>query len=435
MALAVLFVSFSMMLNEIGLGAALVQRETLDDKVTRQVFGLILLVNFVLFCLLVLLAPYIAGFFNEDRLTDVIRILSLQFLIMSFELVPMALLERELNLKSKSIVQVIGHLAGGVTSLSLALLGYGVWALVWGNIANGLCRTVGMNIVRPYFKWPSFSLQGMRSMVLFGGYVTGERLAWFFYNQADIFIVGKLFGKNLLGIYSVAMHLSSLIMQKTGEIIYTVSFPAFSLIQAEPRKISEYLLKAVRLMSTLVFPMFIGMASVSEELVFVLLGETWKAAAPILQILCFVMPLRMLSNLLPPVLQGIGRPDVSLRNLMYAIVIMPIAFLIGSNWGLTGVGIAWVIAFPIVLLIMLSKALPLVGLKIKDFVGAMVLPAIFSAVMYAVIYAMKSMLLSEFDPAVRLIMLVMVGAIVYILLLLSFHRAAWDEMLDLVKRR
>jgi len=318
MAIAMIFVNLVFMLNEIGLGAALVQMKELEEETVRKIYSFIVFINIGLFVLLFLAAPWIADFFNESRVTLLIRVLSGQFLLSAFELVPLALLERDLKLKRKAFAQLSGQITGGVTTLALALSGFGVWALVIGSLVDGLIRAIGMNVAHFYIRVPTFSLKGIADAMKFGGFVTGERLLWFIYNTSDSFIIGKLLGKTQLGLYSVATQISSMPMYKTGEIIYTVAFPAFSRVRSNPDSMRGYFMKAFRLMAFLAFPVFWGMSSVAQELVDVLLGERWVEAGWIMQLLCLVMPLRMLTNLLPPILQAVGRPDLSFRNLIVA---------------------------------------------------------------------------------------------------------------------
>ena len=79
-----------------------------------------------------------------------------------------------------------------------------MWALVLGNLITQVCSTAGLLVVAPYLKWPDFSMKGARGLIVFGGQFTGSRALWFVYSQADIFIAGKLLGREMLGFYSVA---------------------------------------------------------------------------------------------------------------------------------------------------------------------------------------------------------------------------------------
>ena len=434
MAIAVLFIQFLMLLNEFGLGAVLVHRKNLDEETKRKIFGVILLINTTFFIIINIAATWIADFFHEKELILIIHVLSIQFIISAFEIVPVAMLERELNFKKKSLVYLGASVVGGTTTLVLALYDFGVWSLIWGNLTVITLQVCGINIVSPFLKLPSFNFKGMMSIMSFGWLVTLERAMWFFYTQADILIVGKILGKEILGVYSVAMHLASLIMHKTGGILYEVAFPTFSRANEAPGEVAGYFLKAVRLMSFISFPIFFGMSSIAPELVGVVLGEKWKSAGMVLMILALVMPLRMLSNIFPPVLQGVGRPGQSVVNLIIGLIVMPIAFWFGARWGILGVSIAWLIGFPLVFMMAASRSIAFVGVNMKEFLVAIIPPALTSSLMYAVIMGVKVFISGDDTSVFRLLILILVGALTFIPLALTVHRSQFREVREFFKR-
>lgn len=430
MAMAALLIEFFTLINP--MGAALIQRERLDEKTVRQIFGLMILINLGFFAALFVAAPLISGFFREPQLVALVRVLSLQFLILPFVQLSSALLERELDLKKTSIVYLVAQLGGSAVTLILALRGFGVWSLIGGAIAIEMVRAVGFLVVARCNCLPSYSFNGMRGIISFGSFVTGERLMWYAYTRADAFIIGRVLDKELLGIYTVANHLASLLMHKTGEILYVVSLPAFSRIQSEREKVVAYFLKSVRMMSFMLFPLFFGMSSVAPKLVAVVLGEKWSSAAQVLAILCLVMPLRMISNLYAPLLQGIGRADLSASNLLVVTGIMPLAFLIGTDWGLVGVSVAWLIGHPVAFAIMTKRALSCLGAGINQFFVALIHPAFLSGIMLVVVLATKSTIATNAQPLVQLVALVLTSMITYAILVLSLHRQIVRELEALV---
>lgn len=434
MAIAMMFVGFLMLVNELGMGAVLVQKEQIDTGIRQKVFGVTLILNTGFFVLAYTGSPLIADFFAEPRLAEILRTLSTLFVIYAFEIVPLAQLERDLDFKRKSLVYLFANVTGGMVSLTLAILGFGVWALVGGTLWIAVSKTIGINLVSPFWHLPSFRFAGMRSVFTFGGLVTLERALWFLYSQADIFVIGKLLGKRILGFYSVAMDLAALIMHKTGGVLYEVSFPTFSRAQQEPERLSRYFLKAVRIMSFLSFPMFFGISSISPEIVDVLLGEKWQPSELILTILALIMPLRMISNLFPPALQGVGRPGTSVGNLIIAIVLMPAAFVIGTRWGAVGVAVAWCAAFPVVFLIITLRSRKPLGIDLRQFAKAMVLPLMVSIAMFAAVYGVRALLGDLLPPAIRLVALIGVGGAVYGGIMLLFARDMIDEVLGLLRR-
>ena len=133
LAMATVFVAFLSMFSELGLGAAIVQKKDVDEGLLKRAFALILIVHFSLAAMLALAAPLIADFYAEPRVTSVIRVLSLQFILGAFAVIPDAQLQRRMEFRNRSLLDFFGAvLASGVT-LFMAMAGSGVWALVAGS--------------------------------------------------------------------------------------------------------------------------------------------------------------------------------------------------------------------------------------------------------------------------------------------------------------
>jgi len=433
MAMAGVFIAYLLLLNEVGLGSALIQKQDIDEANLRQIFGLLLLINSGLFFLLFLIAPLIAAFFQEQRLIPVIRLLSVQFVVTCFSIIPQSLLARDMQFKKLSIVEFLSAISGSITTLVLALYGWGVWSLVWGNLSIILSKAVCLNIIRPYLHIPVFSFKGIASFLFFGGYVTISRTLWFLYTKADTIIIGKLLGKELLGFYSVGMHLASLPMDKISGILNQIAFPAYSAIQTDPQKASSHFLKTVRIMSFMAFPVLWGISSIAPELVPLLLGNKWNLSIVPLQLLCIVIPIRMISNLIGPLLMGLGRPDIPLLFSAVCSVVMPIVFIIGSYWGIIGVSFAWVIFFPLVFLYYLSRVTTFLGIRILDVLSAMTKPVLAGLLMYITIIIAQMLLEGKLEPILSLALLIILGAITYGTIMLSIDRKRFMEVLGLIK--
>ncbi|NMQ28854.1 hypothetical protein E4Q23_14460 [Candidatus Accumulibacter phosphatis] len=119
-------------------------------------------------------------FFDEPRLVVIVRVLSSQFVISCFSVIPESLLARALKFKIRALVNLGAQLAGGALTLALAFSGYGVWSLVAGAIFSTTINMVGVNFAAPYLHWPHFSFLGAGTLISFGGKVTAGRVLWFF---------------------------------------------------------------------------------------------------------------------------------------------------------------------------------------------------------------------------------------------------------------
>jgi len=432
MALAEYFIGFLMLLSELGLGAALVQKSDLDRSILDQIFGLVILTNCCLFLLTYLGAPFAASFFKEQRLIAIIRFLSLQFLMISLSTMPQSAILRKMDFRNLSIVEFISAITGSTITLVLALKGWGVWALVYGCLTISMVRTIGLNLISPYLYTPRFSFKGLWKMISFGTYVLGDRILWYFYSRADILIIGKLMTRELLGFYSVGMNLASLPMEKSSGIINQVAFPAFSSIQNDTEKSGTHFLKAVRVMSFLVFPLLWGMSSLAPEIFHNLFGKKWKESIVPFQVIAMVIPIRMVSNLIAPTSIGLGHPEIPFYNTILASIVMPLVMFFCARWGILGVSLAWVIFYPLVFLCYLVRFVPVIKIGMSDVLSGMSRPMIGSLIMYGAITTIR--ILFDTNPAEikYIVIIILSGFAVFIGMMLIFNRDGCREILRLL---
>lgn len=435
LAMASVFVALLGMFAEIGLGPALVQQAETSPQKLRQAFGVILMMNLALFILLNAAASLVALFYAEPKLTDVIRVMSLHFLIIPFSAIPEVLLQRRLDFKYRSLSDLGSAVIASVMTLILALSGLGVWSLVIGNLSGFFFRAVFFNIVAPFRAWPSFSLRGMRSMLAFGGHITGSRFLWFLYTQADTVIVGRVLGGDILGVYSVALHLASLPLHRMSAILNQVAFPAFARFQHDRDLIAAQLLKGLSLIALIAFPVLWGMSAVAPELIVVLLGPKWTAAIFPMQILTLVMPFRAVVGFLPSVTDAIGRPEIGFRAALQAFIVMPIAFFVGAQWGIKGVSMAWLIVYPIVLAVNMKDMIRAVGVRSRDVLARLSPTLLCAAGMYLSVWATRSLIAGQFTDLNALLIEIATGGLTYLALTMLFNRSAMTDLRPMFSRK
>ncbi len=435
MALATIFSALFALIAEIGLGATLVQTKDLQQQRLQQIFGLVLLSNGVA-CLVMamLVAPLAAMFFGDARLELVIKVIALQFLPAAFAVVPAALLERDMKFRGRAITDLVSTIGGALVTLVLAYRGLGVFALAWGSVSQSTIRSLGLNISSQPPGMPIFRFTGCGSMFNFGRNVAAAQLVWFTYSQADSFIVGKLLGKHDLGIYSVSMDLASLPASRFSAILNQIVFPSFSKVNRDGYSVGPYLLKGMRSVSLLSFPVMWGVSCIAPELVQVLLGEKWTEAALPLTLLCLIMPLRVLSPLLIAGLHAVGRADVSFRVTYITAAAMCGAFIVGAQFGLIGLSLAWLIVFPGAFLFNLLRSCKYLDLRAREIGTTLSRPALSCGLMYGSVALVREILPWPVGIS-NLILLIIVGAITYIAFSLVLNRSGVDEIRSLMMRR
>ena len=432
-SLAMVFVGLLMWTNELGIGAALVQKKDITKYDYQLGFGIVLITNLVFSMTLALLAPFIAVYFEEPKLTLVLQVTALGFMTNAFIVIPESYLSRQLDFKRKSIVELVSNLGGGAATLTLAYLGHGVWAMVWGFVSIWAIRAIGLNIISPIHVLPRFSLKRAKQLITFGGLVTMDHLAWYFATRSDAFIIGKLLSTSALGIYSVALHIASMPMQKINGLLNEIAFPAFSSIQSDDEKVTAYLLKAIRLISFFAFPIFFGLASIAPVFVELILGSNWAEAAYPLAVLSLVMPLRMIVNIYASTLRGIGQAGVSVMLTTLTGLIMVVGFAVGARWGIKGVCLSWLVTVPISTFLVALIARPFCGFNAFKLINALFVPFLASGIMFTVVinsYPLLKSILSEstFSAVFVLIAQILLGVVIYVPITWIFNRNSFQEI-------
>ncbi|WP_028103256.1 lipopolysaccharide biosynthesis protein [Pseudoduganella violaceinigra] len=433
LAMATVLLGLLLMFSEVGLGPALVQRKEVSEQDFRKALGIIWLVNLLLFALANAAAPLVAAFYHEPRLQALVHALSSQFLLLPLVVLPDAQLQRDLAYRERSLIELGGAVGGSLVTLALALTGAGVWALALGTLASLLLRALALNCCAPSYWRPQWPGQGMGALLGFGGKMTAARLLWYCFMQADILIVGRVLGDQLLGLYSVSMHLASLPMQRITAILNQALFPVLARAQHDMPAIRAGVLQVLGYVGLLAFPMLWGMASVAPELVHVVLGPGWSGAVLPLQVLCLIMPFRALAQLLPTVTDALGQPGVGLRNVILGCTVMPPAFYLSSRWGIQGIAFAWLLVYPLVLMLNMRRMLKVIGLGAGDVVRRAGPAVLCAALMFGAVTLLRAPLAAQ-PRAWALVAEVLGGMLAYGLACLAFNRAMVAEVRGMLRR-
>jgi teichuronic acid exporter len=256
-------------------------------------------------------------------------------------------------------------------------------------------------------------LRGIGSHVRFGSAVTAGRFLWQITYQSDILIAGRLLGDEIVGLYSVAMHLATLPMTKAMSVVNQVAFPAVARMQDDTSRLRLRLLESVRLLAFLAIPVLWGISAIAVEFVDVLLGPRWYPVITALQIVSFVAPFRMLTALMSTALAAVRRADLDLINTIVGAVVLPVAFLIGAQFGLDGLAVSWLVAVPVVFALNFRRTFATLGLGLADLLTAIRVPVTGGIVMYVAVLGAR-VPLQSLEEAVRLPMLVIAGAVGYL---------------------
>jgi O-antigen/teichoic acid export membrane protein len=430
MGMAVLFTGVLYLFNEIGLGAAIVQRTDLSAQQLSDLRWVIVAVNVALFAVLLPLAPPVAAYFGEPKLVAIIRVLAIAFLLNGIGVPSASILQREMAFKEKAAAEIAGNLAAGVSTLVLAVLGYGVWSLVFGSLILRLVTTVLYCVYRPPVFNRSFSLRNVGLFTNFGFHVTASRFLWYVYSTADMAIIGKVLGSTQLGYYSLAFQYSSLPLEKFVTILNEIAFPSFSSVQHDTATLQRHYLKLVNFVALVTFPMFIGLSLVADSAVVVFLGARWLPVVLPLRILCVVLCFRAIETIHAPLAMAKGRPQVVLGNTMLGAIVLPPSFYIGARYaGIEGVALAWLLTRPFLFGIVTARTLRVVELGWARYMSGLWHPIVGCLVMIAVVL-IAGVYMHGMGPISRLLLESLAGCAAYLTYNVLFNFSALQEVTE-----
>lgn len=435
MSMSGVFIGFILLFNEIGLGAAIIQKKALTKEDLSSVFWIVLILNTFLYLTAFMAAPLISAFFNEPRLTAIVRVIGINFIISGIGLIPNNMLSRDLTFSRRSVAEFSGNLAGGISTLALAFSGYGVWSLVWGSVMITTVTNIMFCVLYPWAPVMKLSFGRVKSMINFGIKIAVSRFLWYTYTNSDNLIAGRLLGKSALGYYSMAFQFASIPMEKIVSIYTQVAYPTFCEIQNDPERLKKYFKKSVSLIAFITFPLFLMIFLVSEDAVSLFLTPKWAPIVLPLKILCLVSTLRAVNALNIPLVVANGRPGLAmLTNLIFAMV-LPIAFYIGSFYGLEGFSYSWLIVFPVLFLIITKMSAGTIGLTLTEYFKGLGHPFFAALFMAALVLMVQRGLLSGLAPFSRLFASSVAGVAAYTAYFLIFKREVFSEALTLIKKR
>lgn len=426
------------MLNGYGLASGLIQQPEIGHREIRQLFGMLLVLNGGLALAQLILAPLAGAYYRQPIVVDILRVQALLYLTTPFIALPYALLSRRMDFRHQAKANIIASIASASAALGGALYGLGVWTLVLAPLVLFVVRGAMMTWSARSLVWPSFDFRGAGNIARYGGVMAAGQLFWFAQSQADVFIAGRVFSPHLLGIYTTSLFLTQIFVSKFVPPLNEVAFSAYARMQhgpdADEGAIARAFLRAVRIIMAAALPFYLGLAVTAGPLVLTVLGAKWAEMAPVVQLLALAMPFMTLQVLLTPACDARGRPGIGVRNGAVGSALLAAAFLVGVRWGPVGLASAWIVAYPLYLGASLTRALPVIGARLRD-IAAAIAPSLIGAIVMALAVRLVDQTLPSSDAHARLAILVAVGAVVYAAWMAVFARSLIRELVATIRRR
>lgn len=308
-----IFLAVAQSLIDSGFSQALIRKQDRTEIDNSTVFYFNVAVSVFLYFVCYTIAPWVADFYNEPQLTELMRVLCCIIIINSLAIVQRAIYTATLNFKTQAKAAFIAAFLSGAVGVVLAYQGYGVWTLVWQQLLNAGINTILLWIYSNWYpKWV-YSWKSFGELFAFGSKLLASGLLDTIYTNMYTLVIGKVFSAVSLGYYSQADRFTKLPSSNLTGIIQRVTYPVLCTLQDNNDKLREDYRKLLRLSAFIIFPLMCLLAGVAYPLVDLILGEKWHFAATLTIPLCFTMMWYPIHAINLNLLQVKGRSDLFLK--------------------------------------------------------------------------------------------------------------------------
>tara|TARA_R110000851_G_scaffold302714_2_gene460042 strand:+ start:20100 stop:21545 length:1446 start_codon:yes stop_codon:yes gene_type:complete len=433
-AMVMVFTGFAELLADVGLGSALIQKKDVTELHYSTVFWTNLGLGTFFTGIIYVCADLIASFYQRQELSLIAQILSLQFVFAAIRLVPSERLAKELRFGYVAIASLVGMLLAGALAVFLAFEGYGVWALVWQSVVSTLVTTVVTCLACRWTPQFIFSYRAFQELFSFSVYLFGTRMIQYGARTVDKLLAGRYLGGDAVGMLDRAQALILFPLRNISHVVGNVMFPALSMVQDDLARIRKVYLRSTQAIALVTFPMMLGMIAVADNFIIAVLGEQWVQMIPIIRILCIAGIASSIVTITGSVYLSQGASKLQFRVNLITRPIAILGVVVGLPWGLIGIAVGSVVAVLINTYITLSRAGPLIGLRLLDLFKTL-LPTLIAASCMAVPVYLLGHYADLGRPLVELLLQILFGSALYLGLALGMKLSALTDLYGLIKAR
>lgn len=345
--------------NGFGIATALVQARRLSRGQLDGAWWYATGLGLLLALLAALAAPGIALAWDAPAVQAMVVASALKLPLVGAALVPLQLLGRELRFRELAAVQASATLVAALVRVALAAAGLGAWALIAAHVAHGLVTLATALLLHPFRPGLRPALRETRPLLAFGAVAASSSALYHVYRNADYLIVGRLLGMEALGLYRVAFELAMTPAMAVASVANRAAFPVLARLQAEPAAQRALFLDTQRALALLLVALAAFFTAGAGDLLKVVGGGHWQEATAALVVLAWAAVLRGIDQVFPQLFHASGRPGLALADALVAGLVLCGSFWLaadrlGATLGGLSVALAWLAAYPVLIVVLLG---------------------------------------------------------------------------------
>jgi O-antigen/teichoic acid export membrane protein len=429
-ALVTIFLTLANVFVQSGFNTALIQKKNADSLDFSTVFYFSAAIAGILYAIILIFSPLIAGFYDEPLLGPVLKVLSIILFFGAVNSVQIAVISRNMEFKKLFYSSLGSVIFSGFVGIAMAYNGFGVWALVGQQISNQLLTTLIMWFTIKWRPKLQFSIERFKSLFSYGNKILVASLIDTFYLNLRGLTIGKLFNAEMVGYYNRGKQFPTVIVSNIDGSIQSVMLPTYSAHQDNRKRVKDMVRRSIVTSSFLIFPLMAGLFIISEPLVKVVLTDKWLPSVPFLQIYCLVYAIRPLQTANIQALKGLGfsgtflRLEIVNKGLGVLILIISVPFgVLAIAWGV-------LISSLISMALFAYPNIKLLGYTLKEQIID-VGPAFLISLIMTI--GISSIYLLNFEPITLMMVQIILGILVYFSLARVFKLEAFNYLIRMLK--
>lgn len=429
-ALITVFTTILQVFVDSGLGTALIQKKDADELDFSSVFYFNLVVCIVLYICMFIAAPKIAYFYNDHSLTPIIRVISITILISGVKGIQQSYVSKNLLFKRFFYATIGGTLFSATVGITLAYLGYGVWAIVAQQLTNTAIDTLILWITVKWRPIKKFSWIRLRELLSFGWKMLASSLLDTVYNNMRSLIIGKMYSSSDLALYNQGNQFPNVIVNNINSSIDSVLLPTLAREQDDRIRLKNMTRRAIKISTYIMAPIMMGLAFCAEPIVNIVLTEKWIGCVPFLQIFCIAYMFQPIHTANLNAIKAMGRSDLFLRLEILKKMVGIILLFLTMWFGVMAMAYSLLVT---TVASMFINSLPNKDLLDYSFREQMldILPAVVLAIAMGITVSFVKLL--NFGNILTLLIQVPLGVFIYIIGSRLFKLDSFDYLLDIVK--
>ena len=433
LAILTFFTALMAVVVDSGFSQTLIRKTEPTESDYKSVFVFNVVTSLVLYAVMTALSPAIAAYYNLPVISKIAPVLFLLLPVNALTVIQNTIFARQFRFATLSRINFASATIAGVTAITMAWCGFGVWSLVAQRLAQVTVKAVLLWWRGDWRCKGRFDFSALRAMSGFSFRLMGTDIISYLYNNIAQLFIGKMHSATTLGYYNQAQKLKELPVTSVVQSFQSVTYPALANVKGDKQKFADSYLRVLAITAAVIAPVMVGMVAVADDMFMLMLGQRWMPTVPYFKILSLAGLFYPISMIAYNVLKVAGDGGVILRLEIIKKAIMTIILVLAIPHSVTAIAWGMVVMAVVELMLNALYSLRFAELKAFDLVCTLLPIALLTTAMYFAVRVV-GYYTADFGLFARFMVQIAVGVATYLLGALIFRMKFLKDILQSVKR-